>query len=171
MQASEPHRQAPHRCELGGRGFQRIDVGELPGGHLTAGFDAKPRRGHRRDHPIGHWIQRSHADRGWLLQLVTLERRLATAPGCKETRQMTEGPDIATMAYLSERVPGFGNAFGPPPFQQNAEIRRRWKGLTSLCCGPANRCDGPTFATPPIGWQWLRDHRGGPRSKAQPARE
>jgi hypothetical protein len=44
-QASEPHRQAPYRCELGGRGFQRIDVGDLPGGHLAAGFDAKRRRG------------------------------------------------------------------------------------------------------------------------------
>ena len=30
-QASKPHRQAPHRCELGGRRFQRIDVGDLPG--------------------------------------------------------------------------------------------------------------------------------------------
>ena len=26
-----------------------------------------------------------------------------------------------------------------------------WKGLTSLCCGPANRCDGPTFQ--PVGDQ------------------
>src|SRR3984957_13577888 len=44
-QASKLHRQAPHRCELGGRGFQRIDVGDLPDGHLAAGFDAKRRRG------------------------------------------------------------------------------------------------------------------------------
>ena len=61
-QASKPHRQAPHRCELGGRRFQRIDAGDLPGGHLAAGFDAKRRRG-QRDHPTGHWIQRSHTDR------------------------------------------------------------------------------------------------------------
>ena len=37
---------------------------------------------------------------------------------------MTEGPGIATMAYLGEQVPDFGNAFGPPPLQQNAEICR-----------------------------------------------
>jgi hypothetical protein len=37
---------------------------------------------------------------------------------------MTVGPGIATMAYLSEQVPDFGNAFGPTPRQQSAEIRR-----------------------------------------------
>ena len=41
---------------------------------------------------------------------------------------MTEGPGMATMAYLGEQVPDFGNAFGPPPFQQNAEIRRGGRG-------------------------------------------
>ena len=43
---------------------QHIDVGGLPGRHLAAGFDAKRRRGQRRDHPTGHWIQRSRANRG-----------------------------------------------------------------------------------------------------------
>jgi hypothetical protein len=127
-QASKPHRQAPHCCELGGRRFQRIYVGDLPGRHLAAGFDAERRRGQRRDHPTGHWIQRSHMDRGWLLLLVTLEGRFAAAPGCKETRQMTEGPGIATVAYLGEQVPDFGNAFGPSPLKQNAEIRRGGRG-------------------------------------------
>ena len=42
QQASKPHSQATHRRELGRRRFQRIDVGSLSGGHLTAGFDAKP---------------------------------------------------------------------------------------------------------------------------------
>ena len=61
--ASKLHRQAPHRCELGGPRFQRIDAGDLSGGHLAAGFNAKRRRGQRRDRPTGHRIQRSHADR------------------------------------------------------------------------------------------------------------
>jgi hypothetical protein len=37
---------------------------------------------------------------------------------------MTEGPGIAATAYLGEQVPDFGNALGPPPLQQDAEIRR-----------------------------------------------
>jgi len=36
---------------------------------------------------------------------------------------MTEGPGIAAMAHLGEQVPDFGDAFGPPPFQQDGEIR------------------------------------------------
>ena len=31
---------------------------------------------------------------------------------------MTEGPGIAAMAYLSEQMPDFGNAFGPPSLQK-----------------------------------------------------
>ena len=61
--ASKLHRQAPHCCKLGGPRFQRIDAGGLSGGHLAAGFNAKRRRGERRDRPTGHRIQRSHADR------------------------------------------------------------------------------------------------------------
>jgi hypothetical protein len=59
------------RCGRGGRGeaggryfvtgrrFQRIDSGDLPGGHLAAGFDAKRRRGQRRDHATGYRIRLS----------------------------------------------------------------------------------------------------------------
>ena len=62
----------PHRGELRRRRFQRIDVGDLPGGHLATGFDAKRRRGERRDRATGHRIQRSHTDRRrWFLLLDT----------------------------------------------------------------------------------------------------
>ena len=52
-QASKPHRQMPHRGELRRRRLQRIEVGDLPSGHLATGFDAKCRRGQRRDRTTG----------------------------------------------------------------------------------------------------------------------
>ena len=41
----------------------------------------------------------------------------STPPRCKETCQMTEGPSIATTAYLLEQVADFGDALGPPPLE------------------------------------------------------
>ncbi len=82
-QVSKPHRQMPHRGELRRRRLQRIDVGDLPSGHLATGFDAKRRRGQRRDRTTGHRIQCSHADRYWLLLLddrLMLGVRLARIP-------------------------------------------------------------------------------------------
>jgi hypothetical protein len=98
--ASEPHRQTPHCRELRGRRLQRVDGDDLPGGHLAAGFDAKRRRGERRDHAASHRIQHSYPNRGRLLRLGALEGRLAAPPQGKETRQMCEGPCIAATAYL-----------------------------------------------------------------------
>ena len=98
--ASEPHRQTPHCRELRGRRFQRVDGDDLPGGHLAAGFDAKRRRGERRDHAASHRIQHSYPDRGRLLLLNAFEGRLPAAPWGKETREMSEGPCIAATAYV-----------------------------------------------------------------------
>src|ERR1700733_11361797 len=97
---SEPHRQMPHCRELGGCRFQRVDGDDLPGTHLAAGFDAKRRRGERRDHAASHRIQHSYPNRGRLLLLSALEGRLAAPPWGKETREMSEGPGIAATAYL-----------------------------------------------------------------------
>ena len=49
------------------------------------------------------------------------------------------------MACLGEQVPDFGNAFGPPPFQQNAEIRRGGRGWRH--CVDVRQIDAtnPTF--------------------------
>ena len=122
----KPHCQTPHRAELRRRRFQRVDVGDLTSGHLAPGFDAKRGCSQRRDHTTGHRIHCSHENRCDLLLLGCVGRRPAAAPGSEETRQMTEGPCVAAIAYFGEQMPDFGNAFGPKPRQQSAEIRRRY---------------------------------------------
>ena len=80
-QASELHRQPPHCCKLGGPRFQRVDADGLSGGNLAAGFNAKRRRGERRDHTAGHRIQRSYPDRSRCFLLSAIEGGLAVGEG------------------------------------------------------------------------------------------